>query len=297
MLDNLNVFATVVEQASINRASQVLNMTQPALSRKIKKLEDQLGVELFQRKGKKLVLTRIGEIGYDIAVEMRELQLKLQQAIAEYKAKGTSRITIGASLTTLQSTLPDLIAIITGSGQEIDIKAITGKTHEIVTLVKEKKADIGLVASSIQDPELTCVPLFDDHLCLVLPHDHTLAGKATIDIGDLSGLPMILFSKGTWYRILMDQWFHRYMVFPYIKMEIDSFEAIIRLVATCGAATLLPKSYLRKSLLDDNGLTMRDVPELVQTKRTTALIFKNEGVDETVRRLVDRAKAFFHTRR
>ena len=66
---------------------------------------------------------------------------------------------------------------------------------------------------------------------------------------DLNELPMILFSKGTWYRILMDELFNRFSIFPNVQMEIDSFEAIIRLVSTCKTATLLPKSYLREDLI------------------------------------------------
>lgn len=280
MLPNLDAFAAVVEQKSLNRAAQTLNLSQPALSRKIAQLEQQLGVQLFERKGKRLELTRLGQICYEYAVELGELERKLLQRIAEYRSPASS-ITIGASLTTLQSTLPDLIALYTRDFPETDIKAVTGKTHEIVTLVKERKVDLGLVASKIDTPDLTCVPLFDDHLCLVLPLTHRLADKASIEIGELNGLPMILFSKGTWYRILMDDLFHRYSVNPDVKMEIDSFEAILRLVSTCNAATLLPKSYLRPTVLANNDLLLRNIPELQETTRTTSLLYAAEATLST----------------
>ena len=54
-------------------------------------------------------------------------------------------------------------------------------------------------------------------------------------IGDLDGMPMILFSKGTWYRILTDELFDKYQLLPDVRMEIDSFEAILRLLHTCRA--------------------------------------------------------------
>jgi DNA-binding transcriptional LysR family regulator len=277
-MENIDVFATVVEQESLNKASQVLNLSQPALSRKIRKLEEELGVELFERRGKRLTLTRVGQICYDYAVEFRNLQRKFQESIHDYKKTGKhSSITIGASLTTLQSTLPDLITAYTRDFPQTDIKALTGKTHEIVTMVKERKVDIGLVASSIAHPGLKCVPLFDDHLCLVLPLGHAYIDKPKLDIADLNDLSMILFSKGTWYRVLTDELFHRYAIFPDVKMEIDSFEAIIRLVSTCGTATLLPQSYLRDHLIGQNELTVRNIPELEKTTRTTSLIFTEEA--------------------
>lgn len=273
MLEIMQYFAAVVEHSSLNKASQLLNLSQPALSRKITKLEEQLGVELFKRNGKKLELTRLGQLTYEFALDLRNLERSFLQTIAEYKATDKSTITIGASLTTLQSTLPDLINLFMNNHPETEMKAVTGKTHEIVSLVKEKKVDVGIIASTINDPNLNCLPLFDDHLCLVLPKPYASHAGRPLEIHDLNGLPMILFSRGTWYRILTDDLFHRLRILPDVRMEIDSFEAIIRLLSTCKAATLLPQSYLRPQLLEDNGLTVVQLKELEQTKRTTTLIY------------------------
>ncbi|RKN85148.1 LysR family transcriptional regulator [Paenibacillus ginsengarvi] len=295
MLPNMDVLPSVVEHGSLNRAAQALNISQPALSRKIAQLEEGLGILLFERKGKKLELTRLGQICYEHALEMREMEHKLMQRITEHHSSYKS-ITIGASLTTLQSTLPDLITLYTRDFPDTDIKAITGKTHEIVSLVKENKIDLGLVASKIDNPDLTCIPLFDDHLCLLLPANHRWAEKPGIEIGELQDLPMILFSKGTWYRILMDELFHRYTVYPDVKMEIDSFEAILRLVPTCNVATLLPKSYLRQTALDNNGLVLRNIPELQMTTRTTSLLFGRElALNVSTRDWIWKAKEHFST--
>ncbi|CAH1209306.1 HTH-type transcriptional regulator CysL [Paenibacillus allorhizoplanae] len=279
-MELLDVFAIVVEQVSLNKASQLLNISQPALSRKIMKLEDELGVELFIRKGKRLELTKAGQICYDHALEKRHLERKFKQALHSYKAAGSpSSLTIGASLTTLQSTLPDLITDYLQDYPLTDIKLLTGKTHEIVSLVKDNKVDIGIVASQINATSLHCEPLFDDHLSLVLPSGHPLIDRTEITMKDLNDLPMILFSKGTWYRILMDELFNRFTIFPNVQMEIDSFEAIIRLVSTCKTATLLPKSYLREDLIQNNELILKELQELEQTKRTTSLIYSDHSAD------------------
>ncbi|HUC92531.1 MAG TPA: LysR family transcriptional regulator [Paenibacillus sp.] len=296
MLEELHIFATVVEQSSLNKASSLLNLSQPALSRKIAKLEEELGAMLFRRVGKRLELTRIGQLTYDYALEARRRHFRFLQTISGEGAPGRTSILIGASLTTLQTTLPDLIQMMTESHPEVDIKAVTGKTHEIVSLVRDKKADIGIVASRIDDPALYCVPLFDDHLELVLPKGHyvTDAGAGSMSISDLNGLPMILFAKGTWYRILTDELFAKYELKPDVRMEIDSFEAILRLMHTCRAGTLLPKSYMRERLLEDNDLTVVPVRELEETKRTTSLIHPEpDGMNPSVKLWVEAIAAFF----
>ncbi|WP_028562033.1 LysR family transcriptional regulator [Paenibacillus pinihumi] len=277
MLEEMHVFATIVEQSSLNRASALLNVTQPALSRKISKLEEELGVELFKRVGKRLELTRIGRITYEFAIELRTMQLRYLQSVNEFKSAGRTLLTIGASLTTLQTTLPDLIQVMSKAAPDLEIKAVTGKTHEIVSLVREQKIDLGIVASDIHEASLHCIPLFDDHLLVVVPKNQFVIDKGAIDISILNGLPMILFSKGTWYRTLTDELFQTHHLSPDVRMEIDSFEAILRLLHTCRSATLLPKSYVREQMLRDNDLSILPVQGLEHTRRTTSLIYNRSA--------------------
>ncbi|GGG75551.1 LysR family transcriptional regulator [Paenibacillus radicis (ex Gao et al. 2016)] len=292
MIEELDMFAAIVEHKSMNKAAAVLNLSQPALSRKLAKLEEDLGAQLFRRIGKRLELTRIGQLTYEYALELRHSHKRFLETVSEYANAGRTSITIGASLTTLQTTLPDFIKALNASHPEFDIKAITGKTHEIVTQVRENKADIAIVASRIEDAQLHCVPLFDDHLMLVLPTSIAITGKTHLGIDDLNGLPMILFSRGTWYRMLTDEVFAKHHLQPDVRMEIDSFEAILRLLHTCRAATLLPHSYLRKQLLEDNELSVVSIQELEQTKRTTCLIHADPaGLHPAVRLWIEELSA------
>src|SRR5690606_25086355 len=152
---------------------------------------------------------------------------------------------------------------------------------------KERKVDVGLIAARIDEPSLVCVPLFDDHLSLIVPRRHPLAGRGPLRLDDVRGLPMIPFSKGTRFRALTDEWFERYGIEPSVKMEIVSFEAILRLLDSCRAATLLPKSYLRTVLLEDNGPVRLELEELRQTVRTTSLIHpEGPGLKEAAKRFV-----------
>jgi len=290
-------FAIVVEQSSMNKASVQLNMSQPALSRRIAKLEEELGVELFRRIGKRLELTRVGQLTYEYALELRTLHQRYLHTVSGFRSEGATEVTIGASLTTLQTTLPDFIRLMNEERPDLDIKAVTGKTHEIVSLVRERKVDFGIVASRIQDPQLHCVPMFDDHLVLVAPRNQIVTDRWPLTIEQMNGLPIILFTKGTWYRSLTDEVFEKYKLEPDVRMEIDSFEAILRLLVTCRAATLLPQSYVRPQMLDANELTIVPVRELAETKRTTSLIYAApSGLSPATRLWIDNLAATYPTR-
>lgn len=278
MLDLLESFAAVVELTSLNQAAKRLNISQPALSRQVAKLEEELGVELFIRNGKRLELTRVGQLTYEFAIDIRNRQLDFLKSIASFKAEGQSSITIGASLTTLQTTLPLFISSFVEKHPDARLKAVTGKTHEIISLVREQSIDLGIVADAIREPGLICIPLFADHLQLVLPRRHPLASIRNWTMSRLDGLPMLLFSKGTWYRKLIDDLFRRYRIMPDIRMEIDSFEAIVRLLTTCHAAALLPRSYLRLEWLKDNDLIAVPLKELKQTERVTSIVYGEQAL-------------------
>ncbi|MEO3946898.1 LysR family transcriptional regulator [Gorillibacterium sp. CAU 1737] len=286
------IIAHVVEQESVNRAAAVMRLSQPALSRKIMALEEELGVPLFDREGKRLRLTHAGKIYYDFAVKMRTLDQELQESLLRLREGPIpSRLTLGASLTTLQTTLPDLLTGYAEAFPQTEIQVVTGKTHEILTLVKEKRVDLGLIASLAEHDGVWSVPLFDDHLALVLPDGHPLTRQKSIAIQELTGLPMLLFSRGTWFRRLVDELFEAHALNPEVRMEIDSFEAIVRLVPSLGAATLLPMSYLRRSLLETGGLAVRQLPELTRAKRTTSLVFFDEAAASSRwRPLVEKAR-------
>lgn len=272
MLESLHVFKIIVEQSSMNKAANILNLSQPALSRKIQKLEQDLDAPLFRRIGKRLELTRIGQLTYEYAIEQERIHREFLKTLAEFKEVGRSNITLGASLTTLQTTLPELIALLKTEHPEVDIQAITGKTHEIVNFVKEHRVDIAVIASRFDDSYVHCTPLFDDHLVLVMPKPAFVQEQINLTIQDLNHMPMILFSKGTWYRLLIDELFEAYQITPEIRMEIDSFEAILRLLHTLRAGALLPKSYVSRELLENNDLLICSIEQLKRTKRTTSLI-------------------------
>ncbi|QWU15292.1 DNA-binding transcriptional regulator, LysR family [Paenibacillus sophorae] len=295
MFDDLDIFAAVVEQSSLNRASRQLNLSQPALSRKIAKLEERLGVTLFNRYGKRLELTEVGRLAYTYALEQRQQRFKFLEAISRFKQGEPLSVALGASLTTIQTTLPPLVNAYMEKYPAAELKLITGKTHEIVTSVREGRSEVGLIASATAESGLRCIPLFEDQLRLVIAGRHPLAGLPRLEMEHLTGLPMILFSKGTWYRRMTDDLFQRSGVQPDIRMEIDSFEAIIRLLPTIKAAALLPNSYLRPELLSGGGLASLHIKELELTQRTTCLIYRDTGdLSAAARSLVRVTEEVFH---
>lgn len=275
MLFPMKLIVALVEHKSLNKAASVLNVTQPALSRQLQSIEEKWQVSLFLRKGKRLELTRAGQLAYEYAKRFLDLEEQFQGTLESFRTTNLEHmITIGASLTTLQSTLPQLMSLYMKSHPNADFQVITGKTHEIVDLVGQRRVDLGLIAAVTSQSDLTCIPLFQDHLSLIAPSHRRveLPHPNEADIKLLNQLPMVLFSKGTWYRTMIDHLLNQYGIYPDVKMEIDSFEAMTRMVSTGVVYALLPHSYIREDS-NSRGYEVIDIPELTETTRTTSIIY------------------------
>jgi DNA-binding transcriptional LysR family regulator len=278
MLFPMRLIAALVEHKSLNKAASVLNVTQPALSRQLQNIEEKWQVALFLRKGKRLELTRAGQLAYEYAGRFLDLEKQFQGTLESFRSTDFEhKVTIGASLTTLQSTLPDLISIYMKSHPKADFQVLTGKTHEVVEWVGQRRVDIGLIAAVTSQPSLTCIPLFQDHLSLISPKHRLLDTLHPKELGIqlLNQLPMVLFSKGTWYRTMIDHLLNRHGIYPDVKMEIDSFEAMARMVSTGVVYSLLPHSYIREDS-SFRGYEVIDLPELTETTRTTSIIYPSD---------------------
>lgn len=298
MIFPMKLLVALVEQQSLNKAATILNVTQPALSRQLQNMEEKWNVTLFHRKGKRLELTRAGQVAYEYAKRFIDLESQFQNSMESFRKNTSSgKITIGASLTTLQATLPHLISLYMQAFPNADFQVITGKTHEVVDWVEQKRVDLGVLASVTSQPSLTCIPLFQDHLSLIVPSKNKTGftfEEEEAGIHQLNALPMVLFSKGTWYRTMLDHVFMQNGIYPDVKMEIDSFEAIVRMVDTGVVCSLLPHSYVRQISGYSAGLQVIDLPELSSATRTTSIIYPaNERLSSSAESFILKARELF----
>lgn len=297
MLNEMRLIAAIIENESLNQAAEVLQVSQPALSRQLRKMEEEWRVTLFHRQGKRLVLTRMGQITYEYAQKFLQMEQEFLQTIGSFRSIAEGhRLKIGASLTTLQSTLPNLLTHFVERSPSVEVQVQTGKTHEIALLSEQRRIDLGIIASHIEHSSLICQPLFEDHLCLIAPEQKQKDWvREKITLNALNNLPMVLFSKDTLYRVLLDKIFNQHGIYPDVRMEIDSFEAIARLVATGAVYSLLPKSYLREGMTSV-GYSVWEIDELSKAKRITSLIYPaKEKLSYAVQSFIETATSLYKT--
>ncbi|MFB5083447.1 LysR family transcriptional regulator [Symbiobacterium thermophilum] len=283
LLQHLTTFCRVVEEGSFTRAAQVLNLTQPSVTKQVGALEDYLQVQLFTRQGKRVHLTPVGELVYDYARQVIHLVQRCEEAVREYRSPGSGSVTVGCVHTIGLFTLPELLAAYVREHPRVKINVKTGNNRETVTMLLHGEVDVGLVTTPQVHERIEVVPLFEDPLVVVAGPSFAADLPPVVSNADLAQLPFIGYVRGARFRMTTDQVLEEMGIQPQFVMEFDNHEAIKTMVALGFGIALEPVSAVQRELISGQ-LVRLNVPGLPRLSRTTSLILRRgERRSEAVR--------------
>ncbi|BEV06672.1 LysR family transcriptional regulator [Chryseobacterium gambrini] len=192
----LKVFHTVASRSSFTKASEELNISQPAVTKHIKEIENQLNTKLFDRKGTSIQLTQSGKILFEYAEKIRNIYRDLEFEIHQINQKHQGKLIIGASTTVAQYILPEILAKFKSYYKDLKIELITHNTEMISELLKDGKIDLGIIEGESQSAYFDYQKFKPDEIVLVAKANHPLANK-TLNIKDLYEIELILREQGS----------------------------------------------------------------------------------------------------
>ncbi|WP_394667147.1 LysR substrate-binding domain-containing protein [uncultured Chryseobacterium sp.] len=192
----LKVFHTVASRSSFTKASEELNISQPAITKHIKEIENQLNTKLFDRKGTSIQLTQSGKILFEYAEKIRNIYRDLEFEIHQINQKHQGKLIIGASTTVAQYILPEILAKFKSYYKDLKIELITHNTEMISELLKDGKIDLGIIEGESQSAYFDYQKFKPDEIVLVAKANHPLANK-TLNIKDLYEIELILREQGS----------------------------------------------------------------------------------------------------
>jgi DNA-binding transcriptional LysR family regulator len=192
----LKVFHTVASRSGFTKASKELNISQPAVTKHIKEIENQLNTKLFDRKGTTIQLTQSGRILFEYAEKIRNIYRDLEFDINQINQQHKGKLIIGASTTVAQYILPEILAKFNSYYKDIKIELITQNTEIISELLKEGKIDFGIIEGESQSNYFDYQIFKADEIVLVAKANHSLANK-TLNLKDLYDLELIFREQGS----------------------------------------------------------------------------------------------------
>lgn len=195
LTDRYEVFLKVCETGSFSKAAEALNYTQSGISQIMAGLEDELGVQLFARFKRGVMLTDNGKRLTPYIRELVNRKYMLRQAAFDinHKVEGKLRVGSFSSITALW--MPQMIRYFKAHYPKVEIEILDGNYDEIRDWILHGQVDCGFL-SSIVAGELRFYPLWEDPLCAVMPEGHPLAEQENITLPELFRYPLIIETPG-----------------------------------------------------------------------------------------------------
>jgi DNA-binding transcriptional LysR family regulator len=260
-LRQLEVFAEVLKSGSTTQASQMLALSQSAVSAALSDLEGQLGVQLFDRVGKRLVVNEHGRLLYPRVVGLLEQAVEVEQLFKE----DNGAIRVYASSTIGNYILPEMIAHYRRDFPTLPLEMSVGNSQDVINAVADFRVDIGLIEGPSHMTELVTEPWLEDELVVFAPPTAPLL-QQPITLESLAQQHWILREKGSGTREIVDYLLLSHLPQFHLGMELGNSEAIKHAVRHGLGISCLSRRVIAEQL--DTGSLVEvpvPLPRLVRT--------------------------------
>ncbi len=277
---NLHQFRFVQEAVrrnlNLTEVAKSLHTSQPGVSKAIIELEEELGVEIFTRHGKRL--KRVTEPGQhvlrSIEVILREVG-NLKRIGEQFSAEDSGTLSIATTHTQARYVLPLPVAKLRAAYPKVNISLHQGAPAQVAQMVLDEVAEIGIATESLIDyPELVTLPCYEWEHVLVIPKTHPLAAKSRITLEDLAQEPIITYHPSFTGRTRIDKAFAAKQLTPRIALEAIDSDVIKTYVRLGMGVGIVAEMAVRDSTDDD--LVVRPGAQLFG-KNTARIAFKRSA--------------------
>src|SRR2546429_2813400 len=238
-IGQVEAFLAVGTFGGFRRPAAALRVTQPAISARIRALEQSLGVPLFIRSPTGLGLSAAGRAFRPHAEQLLHAVALARQAVHDLRPASGGALQLAAALSICTYVLPDVLKRFQAAHPKVMITVRSGHSKEVLEMVLGGQAEIGL-ARSLQHPEVETLSLRDDPLLLVARPDSQVARARRVRLEDVAGQPLVFFDRCSRYRTLIPRLFRRAGLVPNVVLEVETIETAKRMVERGMGLAFLP---------------------------------------------------------
>lgn len=250
-LQHLRYFITLANLEHYTKAARQLHITQPTLSHAISIIESELGVILFEKKGRNISLT---ENGKAFAKNIQEALNLIDDSVATLQAQTIKSFNINIALLRVLShrVIPNLTRQFLTDNPNSPANFIfyndSGMTEDLLRGLIDGRYDLAFCSKIGLNPQITYIPIAVQDMVIVVPKNHQLAQKEHVSIADTLAYPQIWFSKKSGVRPVVEKLYQDQMDKVKIQFEVEEDETIASLVAQNFGIAILPKLDFLKTL-------------------------------------------------
>ncbi|HEX8846153.1 MAG TPA: selenium metabolism-associated LysR family transcriptional regulator [Pyrinomonadaceae bacterium] len=223
---DLEVFLSVAKYLNFTRAGDEVHLSQPSISVRVRKLEEELNVKLFEQLGKRVALTEAGQLLVPYARRVVAALDDARHAVEELQGLERGTLRIGASTTPGMYLVPKLIARFKRRYPKVEVRLEIKDTRQVEEGLIRNEYDFGFVGGHLVGGEMETLPWRNDEVVLIVPPDHTLARKRLVRVDDLARQQFILRERGSATRAAVNEKLSELSLQLETVMEMDNPEAV-----------------------------------------------------------------------
>lgn len=237
-IEQLRQFMAIVQTENFTRAADIIGLSQPALSRSIARLEEELGQPLFERKARSLDLTEAGKL---LQAKARQIIALVDDAKAEISDDGESgQIRVGAIPTIAPFFLPERLRKFQSRHPQSKVIVIEDTTEQLLRKIADGEVDIAIAALPLDRKYLQTEELFEEELLLVMAAENPLTEKKQIKVSDLTTLPFVLLGEAHCLTGSVVSFCHQKSFYPVSVERTSQLAMVQELVSLDHGVSLIP---------------------------------------------------------
>ena len=282
----LRTFCEIAETLNFTKASEKLHLTQSAVSHQIKALEEELGVQLFIRAKRGVILTEAGKIAVEYAKKIVRETEEMREVIAGRERALVGTVRVAAATQALVYLFAPLFEKFMDSHESVELVfRTTTSTEQTVENVLEGVIDVGFASLAVYSPVLQVTPLFTDELVLVVGKKHALAGRKNVAAAELGKERWILFERGASIRRATDGFFKDLGVEPEKALESND-TYFVKLMLEYGLGISLMPAWAVKEEVGNGKLAQLKIDNH-ELKRSVAMVSLKGSQSAPIRAFVE----------
>jgi LysR family transcriptional regulator, low CO2-responsive transcriptional regulator len=239
-IDQIETFLAVATYGGFHRAAKALHVSQPAVSARIRMLEESLGAALFVRTRSQVSLSSAGKALRPHAESLLRALSLARQAVHEQQPLVSGILSISAGLSISTYLLPDVLKKYRATNPKVMVSVRSGNSVQVLKMVLDGEVDLGL-ARSVLHPEVETESLRDDPLLLIAHPHHPAARKRKINLEEAESLPLIFYDRGSSDWTLTNGLFRRAGLLPNVVLEVEGIETCKRMILRQLGVGFLPQ--------------------------------------------------------
>ena len=259
---------TVRQDFNLTEVASALYTSQPGVSKHIKDLEDELGIEIFIRRGKRLLgLTEPGKELVQVVERILLDTQNLRRIADQFASRETGHFVVATTHTQARYALPKIIQWFKADYPKVHLTLLQGSPREIAELVETGQADVGIATEALEGvPELVSFPFYSWHHAIIVPQGHPLLSVDKVTLEILAEYPIITYHEGFTGRAHVDKAFSEAAIVPDIVLSAIDADVIKTYVSLgLGVGVVASVAYDKEQ---DRNLELIQVPDLFPSNTT-----------------------------